>query len=61
MAMNFSLTNIEHIECVYSGSCNLTCSYCCVHKNPTNMHQYNKNLRQAIQNGQFQNNVIEKY
>lgn len=34
----YTLTEIESIECIYSGSCNLTCTYCCIHKNPEHMH-----------------------
>lgn len=61
MSMDFSLTNVSHIECVYSGSCNLTCTYCCVHKNPAHMHNYNKLVREAIQDQTFQNNIIKRF
>ncbi|MBE5925667.1 MAG: radical SAM protein [Lachnospiraceae bacterium] len=59
--MRSLVKTIDHLECVFVGSCNLACEYCFIHKNPSNMHLYNEEIRNSIVDGSFQNNIITKF
>lgn len=60
--MNESLLQtVSHIECIFVGSCNLSCEYCCIHKNPKEMHSYNNTIRKAIKDQTFQNNIKKQF
>ena len=44
---------IYGLEALFTGSCNMKCSYCYIHKNPKAMKEYNNALRDSIINGEF--------
>jgi len=47
------LRNVNSVEMVFAGSCNLKCSYCVIHKEPKRMHEYNNNIRKSVLDGTF--------
>lgn len=58
MAEVSRLDEVYGTEILFSGGCNMTCSYCYIHKNPSVMHDYNGAIRDSIVNGKFQKNVM---
>lgn len=52
---------IYGLEALFTGSCNMKCSYCYIHKNPKAMKEYNNALRDSIINGEFQNKIINTF
>lgn len=50
---------ITAVDVIFTGSCNMQCSYCFIHKNPQQMHNYNTKVREALANGSYAQNVID--
>lgn len=51
---------ITNIDIIYTASCNMACEYCFIHKNPNAMIKNNQIIRQAIIDGSFAQNIIDK-
>lgn len=51
------LDEIHGVEALFSGGCNMTCTYCYIHKDPAFMHSYNGDIRNSIISGAFQENM----
>lgn len=52
-------TPITAIDAIFTGSCNMACTYCFIHKNPKQMHDYNAKVRNALADGSYAQRMIE--
>lgn len=57
--MAADIKKVNGLEALFTGSCNMKCSYCYIHKNPKAMKEYNDALRNSIIEGKFQNRIID--
>ena len=51
--------NLHGLDLVFSGACNMQCEYCYIHKHPERMKEYNGQIREALSNGDYANNIIK--
>jgi sulfatase maturation enzyme AslB (radical SAM superfamily) len=47
------------LDILYSGKCNMACTYCYIHKDKNKMEDYNSKIRNSILSGDFSNKIIE--
>lgn len=52
---------LSNIDVIFSGKCNMACTYCYIHKNKERMISYNKKIIDSIENGSFQNLIIDRF
>lgn len=45
--------NLFGIDIIFTGACNMKCTYCYIHKDPENMKQYNAKVRQSLLDGSY--------
>lgn len=51
---------VNNLDIIYTASCNMACKYCFIHKDAVAMKNNNDIIRQALQDGSFANNIIQK-
>ena len=55
------LQKFRALDIIYSGKCNMACTYCFIHKNKTSMENYNSLIREALISGDFCKKIIEAF
>ena len=53
--------NMYGIDIIFTGACNMKCTYCYIHKHPDNMREYNAKIRTALTDGSYVQKIRESF